>query len=66
MRIFLHFFQRWRWACVVVWLRLRTLSARAGQEEMEMPYHWVEVLAVLAAGGLFAYLGYALLRPEKF
>ncbi|WP_395023961.1 K(+)-transporting ATPase subunit F [Comamonas odontotermitis] len=33
---------------------------------MEMPYHWVEVLAVLAAGGLFAYLGYALLRPEKF
>ncbi len=37
-----------------------------GLEEMDMPYHWVEVLAVLAAGGLFVYLGYALLRPEKF
>ena len=31
-----------------------------------MPYHWVEVLAALAVIGLFAYLGYALLRPEKF
>ena len=66
MRIFLHFFQRWRWASVVIWLRLRTLRARMGLEEMDMPYHWVEVLAVLAAGGLFVYLGYALLRPEKF
>lgn len=28
--------------------------------------HWVETLAAIAALGLFAYLGYALLRPENF
>lgn len=27
---------------------------------------WIAILAVLTAMGLFAYLGYALLRPEKF
>lgn len=27
---------------------------------------WIEALAALTALGLFAYLGYALLRPEKF
>ena len=31
-----------------------------------MTYDWIATLAVLAALGLFAYLGYALLRPEKF
>ena len=31
-----------------------------------MTYNWIATLAVLAALGLFAYLGYALLRPEKF
>ena len=42
------------------------IEALMALEEMDMRYHWVEVLAVLAAGGLFVYLGYALLRPEKF
>lgn len=28
--------------------------------------HWIEALAAITALGLFAYLGYALLRPEKF
>ena len=27
---------------------------------------WIETLAAVTAAGLFAYLGYALLRPEKF
>ena len=31
-----------------------------------MKYDWIATLAVLAALGLFAYLGYALLRPENF
>lgn len=31
-----------------------------------MPIHWVEILALVVAAGLFAYLGYALLCPEKF
>lgn len=31
-----------------------------------MTVNWMEALAVLVALGLFAYLGYALLRPEKF
>ena len=31
-----------------------------------MTYDWIATLAVLTALGLFAYLGYALLRPEKF
>jgi K+-transporting ATPase KdpF subunit len=31
-----------------------------------MMNHWMDVLAVCTALGLFAYLGYALLRPEKF
>ncbi|MBV8250672.1 MAG: K(+)-transporting ATPase subunit F [Comamonas sp.] len=31
-----------------------------------MTSNWIEVLAVCTALGLFAYLGYALLRPEKF
>lgn len=31
-----------------------------------MTVNWMEVLAALVALGLFAYLGYALLRPEKF
>lgn len=31
-----------------------------------MTVNWMEALAALAALGLFAYLGYALLRPEKF
>lgn len=31
-----------------------------------MTSHWIDVLAAVAAPGLFAYLGYALLRPEKF
>lgn len=28
--------------------------------------YWIEVLAAITALGLFAYLGYALLRPENF
>ncbi|MEG0921367.1 MAG: K(+)-transporting ATPase subunit F [Comamonas sp.] len=28
--------------------------------------HWIEALAAVTAAGLFVYLGYALLRPEKF
>ena len=31
-----------------------------------MTHHWIEVLAAIVALGLFVYLGYALLRPEKF
>lgn len=31
-----------------------------------MIVNWMEALAALVALGLFAYLGYALLRPEKF
>ena len=31
-----------------------------------MPFHWVDVLAALAAAGLFVYLGHALQRPERF
>lgn len=31
-----------------------------------MTITWIEALAVLTALGLFAYLGYALLRPENF
>ncbi|MBD9533387.1 MULTISPECIES: K(+)-transporting ATPase subunit F [Comamonas] len=31
-----------------------------------MTMHWIEALAAAVALGLFAYLGYALLRPEKF
>ena len=31
-----------------------------------MTTNWIEILAAVAAAGLFAYLGYALLRPEKF
>jgi K+-transporting ATPase KdpF subunit len=31
-----------------------------------MTVNWMEALAALVALGLFAYLGYALLRPEKF
>jgi len=31
-----------------------------------MSITWIEALAALTALGLFAYLGYALLRPEKF
>jgi K+-transporting ATPase KdpF subunit len=36
------------------------------QETLTMAHHWVEILAVITALGLFVYLGYALLRPEKF
>ena len=49
-----------------VLLRSRALGAEVKREELSMPYHWVEVLAALAAAGLFVYLGYALLRPEQF
>lgn len=31
-----------------------------------MTTNWIEILAAVTAAGLFAYLGYALLRPEKF
>lgn len=31
-----------------------------------MTITWIEALAALTALVLFAYLGYALLRPEKF
>ena len=31
-----------------------------------MTVNWMEALAALVALGLFAYLGDALLRPEKF
>ncbi|MDR2299950.1 MAG: K(+)-transporting ATPase subunit F [Comamonas sp.] len=31
-----------------------------------MTITWIEALAALTALGLFAYLGYALLRPESF
>ena len=31
-----------------------------------MTVNWMEALAALVALGLFAYLGYALLRPENF
>lgn len=31
-----------------------------------MSITWIEALAALTALGLFAYLGYALLRSEKF
>ena len=31
-----------------------------------MTVNWMEALAALVALGLFAYLGYALLCPEKF
>ncbi|MGE8492437.1 MULTISPECIES: K(+)-transporting ATPase subunit F [Comamonas] len=31
-----------------------------------MLFHGVEVLAALVSAALFVYLGYALLRPEKF
>ena len=31
-----------------------------------MTVNWMEAQAALVALGLFAYLGYALLRPEKF
>ena len=31
-----------------------------------MTITWIEALAALTALGLFVYLGYALLRPEKF
>ncbi len=31
-----------------------------------MTITWIEALAALTAMGLFAYLGYALLRPENF
>lgn len=31
-----------------------------------MTITWIEALAALTALGLFAYLGYVLLRPEKF
>ncbi len=31
-----------------------------------MDLNWIEGLAAFAAAGLFVYLGYALLRPEKF
>ncbi|MDL5036011.1 MULTISPECIES: K(+)-transporting ATPase subunit F [Comamonas] len=31
-----------------------------------MTITWIEALAALTALGLFAYLGYALLRPENF
>ena len=31
-----------------------------------MTITWIEALAAAVALGLFAYLGYALLRPEKF
>lgn len=31
-----------------------------------MSITWIEALAALTALWLFAYLGYALLRPEKF
>lgn len=31
-----------------------------------MTVNWMEALTALVALGLFAYLGYALLRPEKF
>ena len=31
-----------------------------------MTTHWIDALAVITAVGLFASLGYALLRPEKF
>ncbi|QIL81732.1 K(+)-transporting ATPase subunit F [Diaphorobacter sp. HDW4A] len=27
---------------------------------------WIDWIAIAAAVGLFAYLGYALVRPEKF
>lgn len=30
-----------------------------------MTGHWIEACAAVMALGLFAYLGYALLRPEK-
>jgi K+-transporting ATPase KdpF subunit len=35
-------------------------------EEKTMWIHGVEVLAALVSAALFVYLGYALLRPEKF
>ncbi|WP_284336914.1 K(+)-transporting ATPase subunit F [Comamonas sp. NoAH] len=28
--------------------------------------HWIQALSAITALGLFAYLGYALLFPEKF
>ena len=31
-----------------------------------MTSYWIDAIAAFAALGLFAYLGYALLRPEKF
>ncbi|WP_461468871.1 K(+)-transporting ATPase subunit F [Melaminivora sp.] len=31
-----------------------------------MQYPWVEALSAVTALGLFVYLGYALMRPEKF
>ncbi|MEG0150910.1 MAG: K(+)-transporting ATPase subunit F [Comamonas sp.] len=31
-----------------------------------MTTSWIEALAAIVALGLFAYLGYALLRPENF
>jgi K+-transporting ATPase KdpF subunit len=35
-------------------------------QEKLMSLNWVDVLAVLVSAALFVYLGYALLRPEKF
>ena len=35
-------------------------------EEKTMWIHGVEVLTALVSAALFVYLGYALLRPEKF
>jgi K+-transporting ATPase KdpF subunit len=38
-----------------------------GHWRNEMPIsHWMEALAACMAFGLFVYLAYALLRPEKF
>jgi K+-transporting ATPase KdpF subunit len=42
------------------------LGGPAAQEERAMLFHGVELLAALVSAALFVYLGYALLRPEKF
>lgn len=66
MRANLHWRQRRRFACATQPRRLPALGGQAVQQEKLMSLNWVDVLAVLVSAALFVYLGYALLRPEKF
>jgi K+-transporting ATPase KdpF subunit len=66
MRANLHWFYDRRFACATPPRRRSALGGPAAQEERAMLFHGVEVLAALVSAALFVYLGYALLRPEKF